>query len=126
MNPESSQTTYHNGGRAALGYVLACLLFVVVVLAMKCWTRPAAIDADRSVVRTKALADVRAADAAAIETPGWIDQDHGVVRLPLSVALPLAERAWQDPSAARADLISRVEKATKPLPKAPAKPSQFE
>jgi hypothetical protein len=44
------------------------------------------------------------------------------VRLPIETAMQLAAQQWQNPAAARADLIARAEKAA-PLPKAPAKPS---
>ena len=40
--------------------------------------------------------------------------------------MQLAAQAWQNPAAARADLIARQEKASAELPKAPEKPSAFE
>jgi hypothetical protein len=40
--------------------------------------------------------------------------------------MKLALRDWQNPAAARSNLIARVEKATAVPPPAPAKPSQFE
>jgi hypothetical protein len=46
--------------------------------------------------------------------------------LPIENAMQLAEREWQNPSAARSNLISRVEKATFVPPPPPAKPSAFE
>jgi hypothetical protein len=55
-----------------------------------------------------------------------IDAPHGVVRLPIDLAMQLAAQAWKDPAAARADLRQRAEKAAAELPKAPEKPSAFE
>jgi hypothetical protein len=48
------------------------------------------------------------------------------VRLPINEAMKLALREWQNPAAARSNLIARVEKATAVPPAAPAKPSPFE
>jgi len=76
--------------------------------------------------RAKALADLRAAEADALNNVGWVDQGKGVVRLPIAEAMKLVERKWQNPPEARKDLIARVEKATALPPKAPEKPSAFE
>ena len=48
------------------------------------------------------------------------------MRLPIAEAMKLALREWQNPAAARSNLIARVEKATAAPPTAPAKPSPFE
>jgi hypothetical protein len=40
--------------------------------------------------------------------------------------MKLVERQWQNPPAARSNLIARVEKATAPPPKPPEQPSPFE
>jgi len=48
------------------------------------------------------------------------------VRLPIAEAKKLALRDWQNPAAARSNLIARVEKATAAPPKAPEKPNPFE
>ena len=47
----------------------------------------------------------------------------GIVRLPVQRAVELTLQEWQNPGAARSNLISRVEKATA-LP--PAKPNPYE
>ena len=77
-------------------------------------------------MRKKALADLRAAEASELDSYGWVDQAKGVVRLPIAEAMKLALRDWQNPAAARSNLIARVEKATAVPPPAPAKPSPFE
>ncbi len=101
-------------------------LFVALVVVVKLSVPVPAIDADRAAARSKALAEIRATEAAALAAPGWIDQDRGIVRLPIETALQLYANAAKNPAAARANLIARAEKAAAPLPKAAPKPSAFE
>jgi len=117
--------------RTALAYVIGILgSFLIVaglVWAMRYYIQPAPLGEDRAAVRAKALAELRAAEAEALEHPAWLDQAKGIVRLPVATAMQLVEREWgQDPAAARSNLIARVEKATALPPKAPEKPSPFE
>ena len=106
--------------------VIVCLIFAGLVWKMCEYTTPAPLGAVRAAERAKALADLRAEEAIALNNVGWLDQPKGVVRLPIADAIKLAEKQWQNPAKARADLIARVEKATALPPKAPEKPSQFE
>jgi hypothetical protein len=124
MNPEinNEKIVWHFG----INFVVACLLFVALVVVVKLAVSVPAIDADRAALRSKALADIRAAEATALATPGWIDQDRNLVRLPVETALQLSEAAAKNPAAARADLIARAAKAAAPLPKTAPKPSAFE
>ena len=109
-----------------VAFLIACFLFAALVVKVK-WSTPVpAIDADRAAVRARALAEIRAAEAQALNQPGWIDENRGLVRLPIDVAMQITEREWQYPAAARSNLMARVEKATAPVPPAPAKPSPFE
>jgi hypothetical protein len=109
-----------------LAFLVSGFLFAGIVVALK-WAMPVpAIDADRAAVRIKALAEIRVAETQALNHAGWIDQNRGLVRLPIEVAMQIAEREWQDPAAARSNLTARVEKATAPAPAAPAKPNPFE
>lgn len=123
MNPETTEKPVWHFGILFAG---ACLLFVALVAVVKFSVPVPAINADRAAVRSKALAELRAAEATALTTSGWMDQDRGLVRLPIETALQLSEKAAQDPTAARADLIARAEKAAAPLPKTAPKPSAFE
>ena len=109
-----------------VAFLIACFLFAVIVTAVKFSTTVPAIDADRAAVRVKALAEIRAAENQALNHSGWINQDRGLVRLPISVAMQITEREWQDPATARSNLTARVERAAAPAPKAPEKPSAFE
>ena len=114
-------------GLAYLIGILGSLLIVAaLVWAMQRYTQPPPLGEDRIALRKKALADLRAAEASELESYGWVDQPKGVVRLPINEAMKLALRDWQNPAAARSNLIDRVEKATFVPPPAPAKPSQFE
>ncbi|HXI69808.1 MAG TPA: hypothetical protein VNN22_05555 [Verrucomicrobiae bacterium] len=123
MNPETTEKPVWHFG---VIFVAACFLFVALVVAVKLSVQVPAIDADRAAVRSKALAEIRAAEATALTTAGWVDQDRGIVRLPVETALQLSEKAAQNPAAARADLIARAAKAAAPLPKTAPKPSAFE
>jgi hypothetical protein len=123
MNPDPNEKTVWHFG---INFVVASLLFVALVVGVKLLVPVPAINADRAAVRSKALADIRAAEATALNTPGWVDQDRGIVRLPIETALQLSESAAKDPVAARADLIARAAKAAAPAPKIAPKPSAFE
>ena len=109
-----------------VAFLIACLLFAVIVAAVKYSTLVPAIDADRAAVRARALAEIRAAETQALNHPGWIDENRGLVRLPIEVAMQITKREWQNPAAARSNLMVRAEKATAPAPQAPAKPNPFE
>lgn len=102
---------------ALCGYSAAVIgSFLIVaglVWVMRFYTQPEPLGEDRAAVRRKTLADVRAADAEVLNNPNyvWQDQSKGIVRMPLKDALDLSLRLWQDPAAARSNLIARVEKA---------------
>ena len=123
MNPEPNEKIVWHFGIIFVG---ACFLFVALVAIVKFSVPVPAINADRAAVRAKALAEIRAAEATALNTPGWIDQDRGIVRLPIETALQLSASAATNPVAARANLMARSAKATAPLPKTAPKPSAFE
>ena len=116
----------NRGSGAAAGFLIVSGLFVALAVAVKLSAFVPAVDANRGVERSKALAEIRTVEDAALTTPAVIDPAHGTVRLPIDTALKLAAQAWQNPAAARADLNARAESAAKALPKAPEKPSAFE
>jgi hypothetical protein len=123
MNSEmTGKPVWHFG----IFFAGACFLFVALVVVVRLSVPVPAIDADRAAVRSQALAEIRAAEAAALATPGWIDKDRNLVRLPIATALQISAGAAKNPAAARADLIARAEKAAAPLPKTTPKPSAFE
>jgi hypothetical protein len=89
------------------------LIVAGLVWVMYKYTRPEPLGEDRADVRRKTLAEVRNADAEVLNNPNyaWQDQSKGIVRMPLKDAMDLSLRLWQDPAAARSNLIARVEKA---------------
>jgi len=115
---------------ARLSYVVAifgALLIVAgLVWAMKHYTTPPSITAQRAAERAKNLTELRAAEKHDMETYGWVDQPKGIVRLTVERAVQLTVDGGNDLASARKDLIARVEKATAVPPKAPEKPSAFE
>jgi hypothetical protein len=106
---------------AAVGFLAAVVLFAAIAVTAKYSINPPAIDADRSAERSKALAEIRTAEEKSLTTSAVIDGQRGIVRLPIEDAIKFAAQKWQDPAQARADLISRAEKAA-----APVKPVSFE
>ena len=89
-----------------LAVVLVCLIFAALVWKTRQYTTPAPLGAERATERAKALADLRAAEAEALNNIGWVDQGKGVVRLPIAEAMKLTERKWQNPSEARKWMLS--------------------
>ncbi len=109
---------------AILGTFLIC---AALVWAMWHYTQPAPLGEDRAAVRTKALEEMRATDTEDLNNYGWVDVSKGIVRLPIARAMQLALDQWQNPAAARSNLIARVEKAfPPPPPPPPAKPNPYE
>ena len=111
---------------AAVGFLIGGVVFAVLAVGVKLSLSVPAVDADRGAERSKALAEIRAAEEKALTIPAVIDAQRGIVRLPIDRAMLLAAQVWKDPVAARADLKARAEKAAAELPKAPAKPNPFE
>jgi len=87
--------------------VIGGLAWLVVV-----YNRPAAPGEDRVALRYKNLRELHAAEAVAAVQYTWIDQPKGLVKLPVQRALELSAKEMQDPAAARAELIARMQKAT--------------
>lgn len=103
------------GSAAALGFVIISAVFAVLTVGFILTHKPTAIDADRAEVRSKALAEIHAAEEAALSTPATLDAKRGVVRLPIRTAMQIAAQKWTNPSAARADLNSRAEQSVAPV-----------
>jgi hypothetical protein len=113
-----------------LAYVVAAagafLIMAAVVWTAYDYTRPAPVGAARVEERKKALAEMRAYDAETLNHYGWADQAKGLVRLPIARAMELTVQAYQDPAAARTNLVARADRAAAPPPKAPEKPNPYE
>jgi hypothetical protein len=124
MNNEIKNVNHASG--AAIGFIAASMIFIALVVLVKSSLKVPAIDADRAATISQALFEIRTNEIASLENTGWVDKQRGIVRLPIETALQMTELEWQNPANARADLISRAEKAAAPLPKQPAKPNPFE
>ena len=104
------------------GYTIAVLgTFLIVaglVWVMIHYTRPAPLGDERANERRKALMELRAANEEILNNPNyvWQDQNKGIVRMPINQAVELSLKLWQNPAAARSNLIARVEKATAVAP----------
>lgn len=120
------QWCWYRGGVNLLVALGALLIVVALVWAMKHYTTPPPLLAERAALRAKNLAELREAEKQAAENYGWMDPAKGIVRLPLDRAVELTAAAWEHPAQARADLIDRVEKATYVPPPPPEQPSEFE
>jgi hypothetical protein len=112
----------------AIAVIGAILIVVFIDRQLKKYTTPPPIDAGRAEERAKALAEIRNAEADALNNTGWIDPTKGIVRLRIDDAMNLMAATWGTNAAGgRSDLLSRVEKANPPPPPPkPAKPSEFE
>lgn len=108
----------------SLAIVGTFLLMALLVWAMYHYTRPEDLNAARVLERYQFLEQVQAAESQAVSQYAWRDRDKGLVILPIERALELTLREWQDPAAARSNLIALVEKAVAlpPPPPAPVNP----
>ena len=81
-----------------IGILGSFLIVAALVWAMQHYTQPPPLGEDRVALRKKALAELRAAEASELDSYGWVDQGKGVVRLPISEAMKLTLREWQNPA----------------------------
>jgi hypothetical protein len=125
MNSENNNCSSCAGKVSwAVAVIGAILIVVFLDRQLKKYTAAPAVNAGRAAERSKALAEIRNAEADQLDHTGWVDPTKGLVRLKISDAMKLTEQAWKNPAKAREDLIARVEKANPPPPPPPK--SQFE
>ena len=70
----------------------------------------------RAAERLKARDDLRQKSAAALSNGGPIDTNKGLVRIPIARAMQMTVEAYQNPDAARSNLVARAQKAAAPAP----------
>jgi hypothetical protein len=115
-----------NKTRAA--HILCLLVFLLgaVALVFLILRNPTAIPVEQPRIkeRLKNLADLRIASAQILETYGWQNKDKQVIRIPIERAMELTVSEWQNPAAARSNLLDRAAKvfAPPPLPPQPINP----
>ena len=117
------------GGFAFVYFVAILATFFIMaflIWATKQYTQPKSITANRAKERVENLQSIKEAVAPVLNEYGWQDQEKGFVHVPIKRAMELTVKEWQNPAEARAQLISRMEKATALPPPPPEEPSAFE
>ncbi len=109
-----------------IAFAGAFLIMAALVWATRRYTEAPPVGAERAAERARALAELRAAETEALHKVDWIDKDKGFVRLRIEDAMRIVEREWENPSAARSNLIARAEKAAEVPPPPAAEPSIYE
>jgi hypothetical protein len=114
---ESNLTAYFAGVLGAL------LIVALLVWAIYRYANPAPLGSNRAAERHKNLADNRQANAN-LDQYGWADPGKGFVRLPISEAMRVTIKDYQNPDAAKKEIGARVDKASAqpPAPAAPPPP----
>jgi hypothetical protein len=125
MNPEScrQKTRIAANVLAILGTFLVMAFLVAL---MRHYTATPSLSADRAAERMKILADFKAVNAPLLEKYDWQDKDKGIVRVPVARAKELVLEEWQNPAAARSNLMERAAKAFAPAPKPPEPKNPYE
>jgi hypothetical protein len=70
----------------------------------------------RAAERLKARDELRHKTAVALANGGPIDTNKGIVRIPIARAMQMTVEAYQNPDAARSNLVARAQKAAAPAP----------
>jgi hypothetical protein len=117
MNPNQNAPDVNRTSGAAIGFTIASVIFVVLVVIVKLSVTVPPIDAARDAAISQALYQIHTNEFTSLNNPGWVDKPRGIVRLPIETAMQLAAQEWQNPAQARADLIARAKKSTAPAPK---------
>ena len=109
-----------------VGVLGSFLIVAGLVWAMYHYTRPAPVGQAKADERKKNLTELRAAETDAVNNYGWVDQTKDLVRLPVARAVELTVQEYQNPAAARSNLVARSDKASIAPPKPGAPPNPFE
>ncbi|HTR41317.1 MAG TPA: hypothetical protein VMH87_06840 [Pseudomonadales bacterium] len=117
MNQNQNTPDVNHASGAAVGFAIASVIFVVLVVIVKLAMTTPPIDAARAALISQALYQIRTNEVTQLNSPGWVDKPRGIVRLPIETAMQMAAQEWQNPAQARADLIARAKKSTAPAPK---------
>lgn len=101
--------------------VIAALVWIMVRV-----TRPESVGAARAGERKKALVQTRNDEAQALNHYDKQGAGGGFVRMKIEDAMKLTLKEYQNPAAARSNLIARADKAGTPPPQAAPPPNQYE
>lgn len=120
MNSESfSQKTRTIANVLAILGTFLVMAFLVGL--MRHYTATPSLTADRAAERMKILSDFKAANAPLLEKYDWQDKDKGIVRVPVERAKELVLEEWQNPAAARSNLMALVGQGFCPRPQTAGK-----
>jgi hypothetical protein len=113
--------TYNTPGGFKLtvyGIVIAAcfLLMFYVVRNIYRENNPGRVNSARAAERIKARNDLREKTTTALLQGGMVDTNKGIVRLPIARAMQMTVEAYQNPEAARSNLVARAQKAAIPAP----------
>jgi hypothetical protein len=113
-------------GAYAAGLLGTFLIVALLVRLMQSYTEAPSISATRAAERMQIMSEFKAINAPLVEKYDWQDQAKGFVRIPIERAKELVLEEWQDPVAARSNLMARAAKAFAPAPKPPEKKNEYE
>jgi hypothetical protein len=108
---------------AALGALLIVGALVWVVVRA---TRPPDVSAARAEERRKALVQTREEEAKVLNSYDRVGAGPGFVRMKIDDAMKLTLKDYQNPEAARKELVARADKAGTPPPQAAPPPNPYE
>ncbi len=113
-------------GAYVVGLLGTFLIVALLVHFMQTYTQAPSIAATRAVERMQILSDFKGANDPLLEKYDWQDQAKGFVRVPIERAKELILQEWQDPVAARSNLMARAAKEFAVPPKAPPPKNVYE
>jgi len=109
-----------------IGILFAFLIMFYLVRGMYRDNYRGNVNAGRAAERIEARKALEQKNSALLNSAGWVNSNKAIVRLPIARAMELTVQAYQNPEAARSNLVARSEKASAPEPVAPPQPSEFE
>lgn len=101
--------------------VIGALVWIMVRV-----TRPEGVNEARAQERKKALVQTRNDEAQVLNNHAAQGAGPGFVRIKIDDAMKLTLKEYQNPAAARSNLMARADKAGTPPPQAAAPPNPYE
>ena len=108
MNSTDSSKT--SGLAYAIAILGTFLILYGLVRVMQHYTRPAPPTQARALERRSFLKELKAADQDALTTYGEVSMVKGLYRVPIKRAEEIVLKEWQNPAAARSNLVARADK----------------
>jgi hypothetical protein len=99
-----------------IGILFSFLIMFYLVRGMYRENYKGPVNSARATERGKARRELQAKMATLLQTPGWVNSNKAIVRLPITRAMELTVSAYQNPEAAHSNLVARSQKAAAPAP----------